>query len=140
MHALHFAEQLRQQQAECCFRPTLDAKSVALAEARRQKGLEVHEALLLVKDGYEAKCEERRRQKQQAEEAECTFKPATNERANEKVVARVTQPPPPKEGRQTTLDREVAEHCTFKPATNDYRGGLSASRTDNPHPHPNPNP
>ena len=103
MHALHFAEQLRQQQAECCFRPTLDAKSVALAEARRQKGLEVHEALVLVKDGYEAKCEERRRQKQQAEEAECTFKPATNERANEKVVARVTQPPPPKEGRQTTL-------------------------------------
>ena len=102
----------------------------------------MHDALLLVKDGYEAKCEERRRQKQQAEEAECTFKPATNERANEKVVARVTQPPLPKEGRQTTLDREVAEHCTFKPATNDYRGGLSASRTDNPHsnPHPNPNP
>jgi hypothetical protein len=36
----------RQQQAECCFRPTLDAKSVALAEARRQTGLEVHDALL----------------------------------------------------------------------------------------------
>ena len=143
---------------------------MALAEARRQTGLEVrdarlessrgpmhrglqprvprlqpgaprlqplraqvHDALLLVKDGYDAKCEERRRRKQQAEEAACTFKPATNERVNERarVVARVTQPaPPPKEDRQTTLEKEVADHCTFKPATNDYRGGASVSRTD----------
>ena len=31
---------------------------------------QVHDALLLVKDGYDAKCEERRRCKQQAEEAD----------------------------------------------------------------------
>ena len=93
--------------------------------------VQVHDALLLVKDGYDAKCEERRRRKQQAEETECTFKPATNERVNEraKVVARVTQPmPPPKEERKTTLEKEVADHCTFKPATNDYRGS-SVHRT-----------
>jgi hypothetical protein len=46
------------------------------------------------------------------------------------VVARVSQAPPPKEDRQTTLEKEVADHCTFKPATNDYRGGSGVSRTD----------
>jgi hypothetical protein len=127
------AEQLRQQEAECSFKPRLDARSAAIAEARRKKGMAVHEALQLSKADYDAKCEARRRRKQQAEQEACTFEPKTNGRVKVaggwvEPAARVTQPAPPKPPRMTTLDKEVEAFCTFKPATNAYPG--SSHRID----------
>ena len=48
--------------------PPAAQRALAEAEARRKKGMAVHEALQLSKADYDAKCEARRRRKQQAEQ------------------------------------------------------------------------
>lgn len=130
IHALHFAEQMRQQAAECSFAPRLDAKSAAMAERRRQKGVAVHDALRQSREAYEAKCEAARKAKEQQEVDACTFKPAGQTAKARHAASRLLEPPSnKKEGKLTSEEKEVYEHCTFRPATNTNFSG-STHRID----------
>ena len=143
VYAAMQAQRLREQQAECSFKPSINPKSKELAANKRDPSLgrngkiAMHERLTALQAEYAAKREALQKAKGEEDDLECTFKP--------KVVTRgyrasgqtgEAAPRGPRPLPASSEDRELAEHCSFKPRLNHFAGAERRIDCDDPHKDP----
>lgn len=149
------AQQLREQQAECRFKPVVDAKSAKLAASRRDSSRGIVEQLIDAQAEYAARRMVAQRAAISQVEAECPFRPSIlikpgsatssepktqRQQQQQTVEAAAAQPRPrsrsesnPRPPMPSSEELELLQHCTFRPRINHFAGVDRRVDTGDPH-------
>ena len=147
------AREMREEQRECSFRPSLDPKSQKLV-AKMERSRDVCDTLNGVQVEYAARRAAAQRAALSELEQLCPFRPAIIGHASERRVsgaeptsAALGRGPldrslrarshhavaTRREGALTSEQIELATHCSFRPRTNHFPGAEARIDTDDPH-------